>query len=166
VAFAIRLDDLRGDAVHALLREHLAAVMLHSPPESIHALDLEGLRAPGMSFWTLWDGDALMACGALKELDRGHGEVKSMRTASTHLRKGAARAMLDHIVAEARRRGYRRLSLETGTAAAFEPAHRLYASAGFTPCGPFAGYVEDPYSCFMTLELQSPGSARGEGRRD
>lgn len=149
----IRPDDLQDPLVHALLREHLAGVALHSPPESIHALDLDGLRAPGMSFWTVWDGEDLLACGALKELDATHGEVKSMRTAAAHLRKGAARAMLDHIVAEARHRSYRRLSLETGTAAAFEPAHRLYASAGFVPCGPFADYVDDPYSCFMTLEL-------------
>lgn len=149
----IRPDDLQDPLVHALLREHLAGVALHSPPESIHALDLDGLRAPGMSFWTAWDGEDLLACGALKELDATHGEVKSMRTAAAHLRKGAARAMLDHIVAEARHRGYRRLSLETGTAAAFEPAHRLYASAGFVPCGPFADYVDDPYSCFMTLAL-------------
>ncbi|OZB59798.1 MAG: GNAT family N-acetyltransferase [Lysobacterales bacterium 14-68-21] len=149
----IRPDDLQDPLVHALLREHLAGVALHSPPESIHALDLDGLRAPGMSFWTAWDGEDLLACGALKELDATHGEVKSMRTAAAHLRKGAARAMLDHIVAEARHRGYRRLSLETGTAAAFEPAHRLYASTGFVPCGPFADYVDDPYSCFMTLEL-------------
>lgn len=139
--------------MQALLREHLAGVVLHSPPESIHALDLDGLRAPGMSFWTVWDGEELLACGALKELDAAHGEVKSMRTAAAHLRRGAARAMLEHVVAEARRRGYRRLSLETGTAAAFEPAHRLYAAAGFVPCGPFNGYVEDPYSCFMTRAL-------------
>lgn len=151
--FLIRPDDLRSEAVHALLREHLAGVALHSPPESIHALDLDGLRAPGMSFWTLWDSEDLLACGALKELDATHGEVKSMRTADAHLRRGAARAMLEHVVAEARRRGYCRLSLETGTAAAFEPAHRLYASAGFVPCGPFADYVDDPYSCFMTLAL-------------
>jgi putative acetyltransferase len=153
MAFVVRPGDLSDRAVQALLREHLAGVALHSPPESIHALDLDGLRAPGMSFWTLWDGGALLACGALKELDGAHGEVKSMRTAAVHLRKGAARVMLEHIVAEARRRGYRRLSLETGTAAAFEPAHRLYAAAGFVPCGPFSGYVDDPYSCFMTLVL-------------
>lgn len=153
MGFAIRLDDLSGEAVHALLREHLAGVALHSPPESIHALGRDALRQPGITFWTLWDGDALLACGALKELDPAHGEVKSMRTAAAHLRKGAARAMLDHLVAEARRRGYRRLSLETGTADAFVPAHRLYAAAGFVPCGPFAGYVDDPYSCFMTLAL-------------
>ena len=153
MAFVVREGELGDVAVQALLRAHLAGVALHSPPESIHALDLEGLRAPGMSFWTLWDGDALLACGALKELNGEHGEVKSMRTAAAHLRKGAARVMLEHIVAEARRRGYRRLSLETGTATAFEPAHRLYAAAGFVPCGPFNGYVEDPYSCFMTLAL-------------
>ncbi|MGN6237901.1 GNAT family N-acetyltransferase [Dyella sp.] len=153
MAFVVRPGELSDEAVQALLREHLAGVALHSPPESIHALDLDGLRAPGMSFWTLWDGGALLACGALKELDGAHGEVKSMRTAAVHLRKGAARVMLQHIVAEARRRGYRRLSLETGTAAAFEPAHRLYAAAGFVPCGPFNGYVDDPYSCFMTLAL-------------
>lgn len=153
MGFAIRRDDLGGEAVHALLREHLSGVALHSPPESIHALGLDALRQPDITFWTLWDGDALLACGALKELDPAHGEVKSMRTAAAHLRKGAARAMLDHLVAEARRRGYRRLSLETGTAAAFVPAHRLYAAAGFVSCGPFADYVEDPYSCFMTLAL-------------
>ncbi|MGN6739731.1 GNAT family N-acetyltransferase [Dyella sp.] len=153
MAFVVRPGELSDEAVQALLREHLAGVALHSPPESIHALDLDGLRAPGMSFWTLWDGEALLACGALKELDGEHGEVKSMRTAAAHLRKGAARVMLQHIVAEARRYGYRRLSLETGTAAAFEPAHRLYAAAGFVPCGPFNGYVDDPYSCFMTLAL-------------
>ncbi|MGN6226509.1 MAG: GNAT family N-acetyltransferase [Dyella sp.] len=153
MAFVVRPGDLSDEAVQALLREHLAGVALHSPPESIHALDLDGLRAPGMSFWALWDGGALLACGALKELDGAHGEVKSMRTAAAHLRKGAACVMLEHIVAEARRRGYRRLSLETGTAAAFEPAHRLYAAAGFVPCGPFSGYVDDPYSCFMTLVL-------------
>ncbi|MCP1373718.1 GNAT family N-acetyltransferase [Dyella lutea] len=153
MSFRIRLDDLQGAPVQALLREHLAGVALHSPPESIHALDLDGLRAPGMSFWTVWEGEELLACGALKELDAAHGEVKSMRTAAAHLRRGAARAMLEHVVAEARRRGYRRLSLETGTAAAFEPAHWLYAAAGFVPCGPFNGYVEDPYSCFMTRAL-------------
>ncbi|HET6433665.1 GNAT family N-acetyltransferase [Dyella sp.] len=153
MGFAIRRDDLRGDAVRELLREHLAAVALHSPPESIHALDLDALRAPGIRFWTLWEGHALLACGALKELDREHGELKSMRTASAHLRRGAGRAMLAHIVDEARRRGYRRLSLETGTAEAFAPARRLYAAAGFVPCAPFAGYVDDPYSCFMTRLL-------------
>jgi len=149
----IRVDDLSGDAVRQLLAEHLHSMTLHSPPESIHALDLTGLRAPDVTFWTAWLGDELLGCGALKELDPGHGEIKSMRTATPHLRRGVGRAMLDFILAEARRRGYRRLSLETGSAAAFEPARRLYASAGFTYCQPFAGYVEDPYSQFMTRGL-------------
>lgn len=149
----IRIDDLQGPEVRRLLAEHLHSMTLHSPPESIHALDLTGLLAPDVTFWSAWDGADLLGCGALKELDPYHGEIKSMRTASRHLRKGVARAMLAHILAEARRRGYVRLSLETGTAAAFEPAHRLYASAGFIHCAPFAGYVEDPYSVFMTREL-------------
>ncbi len=149
----IRVDDLAGPEVRQLLAEHLHGMTLHSPPESIHALDLTGLRAPDVTFWTVWLGDELLGCGALKELDPGHGEIKSMRTATPHLRRGVGRAMLDFILAEARRRGYRRLSLETGSAAAFEPARRLYASAGFTYCQPFAGYVEDPYSQFMTRGL-------------
>ncbi len=124
-----------------------------SPPESVHALPLEGLRAPEVTFWTVWANDQLLGCGALKELNRGHGEVKSMRTSSRHLRKGVARAMLQHIMEEARGRGYRRLSLETGAQAGFEPARQLYASAGFTYCGPFADYTDDPNSVFMTMQL-------------
>jgi putative acetyltransferase len=149
----IRIDDLQGPEVRRLLAEHLHGMTLHSLPESIHALDLTGLQATDVTFWSAWDGGELLGCGALKELDPSHGEVKSMRTASRHLRKGVARAMLAHILAEAGRRGYARVSLETGTAAAFEPAHRLYAGAGFVFCGPFADYVEDPYSVFMTREL-------------
>jgi putative acetyltransferase len=149
----IRLDDLRGPEIHALLRQHLQAMTLHSPPESIHALDLDALRRTEISFWTAWDGAALLGCGALKALDARHGEVKSMRTATPHLRQGVARALLLHIVAEARRRGYHSLSLETGSAAAFAPAHRLYASAGFVGCGPFGQYTADPFSVFMTLAL-------------
>jgi putative acetyltransferase len=149
----IRLDDLRGPEIHALLRQHLQAMTLHSPPESIHALDLDALRRPEISFWTAWDGTELLGCGALKALDAQHGEIKSMRTATPHLRKGVARALLLHILAEARQRGTTRLSLETGSAAAFEPAHRLYASVGFVSCGPFGQYVDDPFSVFMTLAL-------------
>jgi putative acetyltransferase len=149
----IRLDDLRGPEVHVLLRQHLQAMTLHSPPESIHALDLDALRRPEISFWTAWDGTELLGCGALKALDAQHGEIKSMRTATPHLRKGVARALLLHILAEARQRGTTHLSLETGTAAAFEPAHRLYASVGFVSCGPFGQYVDDPFSVFMTLAL-------------
>ena len=121
-----------------------------SPPESVHALDLQALRKPGITFWTAWDGPELMGCGALKELDPRHGEIKSMRTAAAHRRKGVARAMLHHILEAATRRGYHRLSLETGSQAEFEPARRLYASVGFTCCPPFEGYTEDPNSVFMT----------------
>ena len=149
----IVVDDLSGGAVHELLREHLRNMHLHSPPESVHALDLEGLRQPGITFWTVWEGGELLGCGALKELDAAHGEIKSMRTAAAHLRKGVGRRMLAHIVAEARQRGYRRVSLETGSAEAFLPARRLYESFGFAYCGPFEGYVEDSFSVFMMLEL-------------
>lgn len=149
----IRQDDLNGLEIQALLREHLRNMFLHSPPESVHALDLEALRRPEITFWTAWDGAQLLGCGALKELDPGYAEIKSMRTVSTHLRRGVARRMLEHILAEAGRRGYRRISLETGSVAAFEPARRLYAGFGFEVCGPFADYAEDPYSVFMTRTL-------------
>ena len=149
----IKVDDLSGEEVRALLREHLLDAARHSPPESVHALDVEGLSRPEVTFWTVWEGDELLGCGALKELDAGHGEIKSMRTVAAHLRKGVASKMLDHIVQEARRRGYGRLSLETGSMEAFDPARRMYENFGFTYCGPFADYVEDPYSVFMTKEL-------------
>lgn len=149
----IRRDDLQGPEIRQLLSEHLHSMTLHSPPESIHALDLAGLRAPDVTFWTAWEGRELLGCGALRELNPDHGEIKSMRTASMHLRTGVASAMLKHIIEEARRRGYARLSLETGSAAAFAPAQRLYAGAGFAYCGPFAEYVDDPYSVFMTRDL-------------
>ena len=146
----IIVDDLRGPEIRHLLQQHLDGMALHSPPESVHALDLDGLRRPDITFWTVWDGAELMGCGALKALDSRHAEIKSMRTATPHLRKGVARAMLLHILDAARGREYQRLSLETGSAQAFVPAHRLYASLGFDFCGPFAGYAEDPYSVFMT----------------
>jgi putative acetyltransferase len=149
----IKVDDLTGAEVHELLREHLRNMHLHSPPESVHALDLEGLRRPGITFWAVREAGELLGCGALKELDPTHAEIKSMRTASKHLRRGVARALLRHILEEARRRGYKRLSLETGSAEAFDPARRLYEAFGFEYCGPFEGYTEDPFSVFMTLEL-------------
>jgi len=149
----LRLDDLRHPDVIALLQEHLDWMHRTSPPESVHALDLDALRQPDIAFWTLWDGEALAGCGALRALDATHGEVKSMRTAQTHLRRGVAATMLDHILAEARRRGYARLSLETGSMDYFAPAHALYARAGFRPCAPFGDYVEDPNSVFMTRAL-------------
>jgi putative acetyltransferase len=149
----IQLDDLSRDEVQALLREHLDNMHEISPPGSVHALDLTSLRGPDITFWTIWDGSVLLGCGALKELSPTHGEVKSMRTPKALRRRGAGRAILTHIVAESRARGYRRLSLETGSQAAFAPAHRLYESFGFAPCGPFGDYDADPNSRFMSLEL-------------
>ena len=149
----IRIDDLRGSEIAALLQEHLDDMALHSPPESIHALDLDKLRRPEITFWSVWRDGELMGCGAIKELDATHGEIKSMRTSMHHRRKGVAALMLQHILVEAARRGYQRLSLETGSPAAFEPARAMYAGFGFEPCGPFADYVEDPYSVFMTKLL-------------
>lgn len=151
----IRIDDLSSPKIIELLREHLHSMTLHSPPESIHALDVDALRQPEITFWSAWDGDELMGCGAIKELDAEHGEIKSMRTATAHLRKGVAAALMRHILDEAQRRSYQRLSLETGSMEAFAPAHRLYASFGFKRCAPFADYLEDPYSIFMTKELRS-----------
>lgn len=151
----IREDDLRGADVVALLQAHLDDMHRHSPPESVHALDLDALRRPEITFWTMRDdGGALMGCGALKQLDAGHGEIKSMRTAAAHLRRGVAATLLRHLLRTARARGYRRLSLETGAPEAFAPARALYARFGFAECGPFADYAEDPWSVFMTLELQ------------
>lgn len=149
----IELDDLTRPEVHALLEEHLANMRELSPPESVHALDLAKLRTPDITFWTVWDGATLLGCGALKELTPTHGEVKSMRTPRALRGRGAARAVLAHIIAAARSRGYGRLSLETGAQEAFKPAQTLYASAGFVRCGPFADYAEDPNSAFMLLEL-------------
>lgn len=150
----IGIDDLRGGDIVALLQAHLDEMFLHSPPESVHALDLEKLRRPEITFWTVRDGGgALMGCGALKALDETHGEIKSMRTAAEHQRKGVAATLMRHILQVARERGYRRLSLETGSPDAFQPARAMYERFGFEECGPFADYVEDPYSVFMTIEL-------------
>src|SRR5215813_6570161 len=151
----IRIDDLHGPEIHALLEEHLRNMHEISPPESVHALDLSSLRQPDITFWTAWSDGQLLGCGALKELDTSHGEIKSMRTAQTQRRKGVGRAMLEHIISEARTRSYQRLSLETGSMDAFAPARSLYASFGFTYCGPFAEYSEDPNSVFMTRVLKS-----------
>jgi putative acetyltransferase len=149
----IRIDDLNGPEIHALLEEHLQQMRAQSPPESVHALDLGGLRRPDITFWTVWSGNDLLGCGALRELDAMHGEIKSMRSANAHRRRGTGRAMLEHILDEAKRRGYRRLSLETGSQPAFEPARTLYARYGFAPCAPFGDYGEDPNSTFMTRTL-------------
>ncbi len=149
----IQPDDPSRPDVLALLEEHLRNMHELSPPESVHALDVSGLQRPEITFWSVRGEGVLLGCGALKELDREHGEVKSMRTPQSHRRRGAGRAVLVHIIEEGRRRGYKRLSLETGSMAAFRPAWTLYESLGFRYCGAFADYKLDPYSVFMTLEL-------------
>lgn len=149
----IVVDDLTGPEIAALLAEHLEEMYATSPAESVHALDLDRLRAPDITFWSAYDGSDLVGCGALKELNPAHGELKSMRTAAAHRGRGIGAALLTHIVGEARARGYRRLSLETGSQAHFAPARVLYAKHGFTVCGPFGDYHDDPCSVFMTREL-------------
>lgn len=149
----IRRDDLSGAEIAAFLQEHLEDMRAVSPPESKHALDLEGLRQPEVTFWTVWEGPVLVGCGALKELDAGHAEIKSMRTSAAHRGRGVASRLMRHLLAEARRRRYRRLSLETGAMPFFEPARRLYAAFGFTPCPPFSTYKSDPNSIFLSLDL-------------
>ncbi len=149
----IRLDDLSGPEIHALLDEHLRDMALLSPPGSVHALDIDALRRPEITFWTAWSNNELLGCGALMELSPLHGEIKSMRTSLAHRRRGVARAMLKHIVQEAGKRQYERLSLETGSMPDFQPAQKLYESFGFAYCGPFADYLLDPNSVFMTRSL-------------
>jgi len=148
-----RLDDLTGAPTRALIARHLAGMHESSPAESVHAFDVDKLRAPDVTFWSAWVGDDIAACGALKQLDAARGEIKSMRVADAFLGRGVGRAMLVHILSEARSRGMRTLWLETGSAEAFTPALRLYESAGFTRCPAFDGYVEDPFSIFMTRAL-------------
>lgn len=149
----IKEDDLTGPEIRALLETHFAGMLANSPADSCHFLDFDGLNAPDVTFWSIWDADSLAGCGALKELDAEHGEIKSMRTHADHLRKGVAAKMLTHIISEARERGYRRLSLETGSTEAFIPALALYEAHGFGYCPPFGDYVEDPFSRFMTLAI-------------
>ena len=149
----IRVDDLSGPEIIRLLRTHLESMALLSPPESVHALDLEALRKPEVTFWSVWQGSELMGCGAIKELDLRHGEIKSMRTVPSHLRKGVAATLMRHILDEAKRRSYERLSLETGSTESFAPARSLYSGFGFQPCAPFADYVDDPFSVYMTRKI-------------
>lgn len=146
-------DDLTHPDVIALLEFHLRSAFDNSPPGSVFALDLTGLRDPAVTLWSAWDDEDLLGLGALKRLDADHGELKSMRTAPAHLRKGVAAAMLDHLVAEGRARGYRRLSLETGSNEPFAPARALYERAGFLPCGPFADYTDGDFSRYYRLDL-------------
>ena len=146
-------DNLTGPEIRALLETHFAGMLASSPPGSCHFLDFDGLNAPDVTFWSIWDGDVLAGCGAVKELSATHGEVKSMRTHADHLRKGAGAQILEYIIATAQHRGYRRLSLETGSTPDFDAAHALYLRYGFEYCPPFGDYIKDPFSRFMTLEL-------------
>lgn len=149
----IRRDDLSSQQVQDLLAAHLAGMQENSPPESVYALDLSGLRTPDVSVWTAWEGTDLCGVGALKQLSPSTGEIKSMRTDARHLRKGVGLAILDHIIAVARERGYRRLSLETGSGAEFEAALTLYRKRGFENGEPFDGYVSSDFNQFLHLEL-------------
>lgn len=151
--YVVKQDDLSGPEIQQLLREHLAGMHASSPPGTVFALPLEGLRQPDVTLWSVWQGDELCACGALKELDARHGEVKSMRTRPQFLRKGAASAVLEQILHKAKHRGYARVSLETGTGPAFAAAHALYGRFGFVPCGAFPPYESNPFSTFMTRVL-------------
>ena len=149
----IRVGDTFDPCVVALLDYHVTAARAQTAPGSAHALDLSGLRAPDIAFWTGWDSELLVATGALKTLSATHGEVKSMHTLQTTRRRGFGGQMLRHIISEARARDLTRLSLETGSWDYFRPAHALYRAHGFVRCGPFEGYVEDPNSLFLTLDL-------------
>jgi putative acetyltransferase len=149
----ISIDDPRADDVRELLERHLAFANLHSPPEDVHALDADGLVDPAVTFFSFRQDSEVIAIGAIKPLDEGHAELKSMHTAETARGRGIGRAMLDHLIAVAGDRGFRRVSIETGSMAAFAPARSLYASAGFTPCRPFGDYTLSPNSAYMTLSL-------------
>jgi putative acetyltransferase len=148
-----RVDDLTGAATRTLIARHLAGMHEHSPPESVHAFDIDKLRQSDVTFWSTWLGDELAGCGALKQLDAERGEIKSMRVVDSFLGRGIGRAILEHIIAEARARGLRSLWLETGSLDAFRPALRLYETAGFRRCRPFDDYVDDPFSIFMMRAL-------------
>ena len=149
----IRVDDLHGPEIAALLTRHLDHMYSITPAGSVYALDLDRLRVPEITFWSAWDGDALVGCVALKDLGGGEGEIKSMHTLAERRGQGIGRALVAHLIAQARARGLARLSLETGHTEHFRAAQNLYASFGFVPCGPFAGYGPDPHSAFMTLAL-------------
>ncbi|MCL1056896.1 GNAT family N-acetyltransferase [Shewanella gelidimarina] len=149
----LQVGQLDSDQVVALLQEHHQDMLSHSPVESVHALDISGLDTDNVTFWSVWQGEQLAGVGALKELDKQHGEIKSMRTSTAFLRQGVAQQILAHVIAQASLRGYTRLSLERGSMAAFKPAQKLYSQFGFEQCAPFADYKEDPYSLFMSKIL-------------
>jgi putative acetyltransferase len=150
----IREDDLSGTKIASLLREHLDRMHEITPPGSVHALDLDALRSPEITFWSAWEEDGLLGCGALKRLDATSGEIKSMRTVEAHRGRGVASKILEHIIGEAKRRSYATLYLETGSMPEFAPARALYESYGFAYRGPFGEYDDDPNSVFMTRNVR------------
>ncbi len=149
----ILIDDLSNPKVIEFLNDHLRHMVEITPPGCVHALDVEALKKPEITFWTVWERSVLVCCGALKELDATHAELKSMRTAPSHLGKGIASRLLEHIITEAKKKGYQRISLETGSYDAFIPARHLYEKFGFKYCKPFSDYDENPNSVFMTKDL-------------
>ena len=159
MSLSFRQDDLTGAEIRALIDHHVEGMRASSPACSVHAMPVERLRERDVTFWSAWREGQLAGCGALKELAPDHGELKSMRTASPFLRQGIGEQMLLHLIDEARRRGHRRVSLETGRGAAFEPAQALYEKHGFTECGPFGDYCEDAFCLFMTRTIR-PGDFR------
>ena len=148
-----RIDDLSGEKTRTLVATHLAGMHANSPPESVHAFDIDKLREPGVTFWSVWIDEELAGCGALKQLDGKRGEIKSMRVADGFIGRGVGKAILAHLMAEAKSRGMQSLWLETGSGPAFFPAQKLYEAAGFVRCGPFEHYVEDSFSVFMMREI-------------
>lgn len=151
--FDIRKDDLSGPEIQTLLKNHLEDAYKNSPADSVFALDISALQGPGIAFWSVWEDSALLGCGALKQLSKTHGEVKSMRTDNAALGRGVGSLMLAHIIAQAKARGMAQLSLETGENEAYAPARFLYQKFGFEICGPFADYKKHTFSIFMTLGL-------------
>lgn len=154
----IRVDNPNNTQITRLLHEHLQDMATLSPPESVHALDVDSLCTADITLWAAWEREDLLGCAALLDLGDGHGEIKSMRTSKQHLRRGIAACLLEHLITQARHRSYTRLSLETGSAPAFAPARKLYIKYGFTFCAPFSDYVTDPHSVFMTRELTTPAA--------
>lgn len=149
----IQQEDPASADVHALLLEHLADMQSHSPPESVHALDMNALRVPAITFWTVRENGVLLGCGALKQLDAESAEIKSMKTSPSHQRRGVARRLLRRILIAANERNLKQVFLETGTPEAFVPARKLYENHGFVECEPFADYTHDPYSVFMKFDV-------------
>jgi putative acetyltransferase len=155
----IAIDDPRADDVRELLERHLAFAKSCSPPEDVHALEVDGLLDPAVTVFSFRADGELLAVGALKRLDARHAELKSMHTAESARRRGIGRAMVEHLLAVAHDRGFRQVSLETGSMAPFAPARLLYASVGFRPCEPFADYWPSPNSICMTLSFSGPHTA-------